>query len=70
MNRSGVSMGGLSANQEHGSVRPQLQHLFIDNKYFAEPWHDDEFMEVRCILLIFSFLFDNATQISFNLELC
>jgi hypothetical protein len=57
MNRSpGVSMsgmsgmsggGGFSSNQEEGTVRPQLKHLFVDNKYFAEPWHDDEFMEVR-----------------------
>lgn len=48
MNRSsGVSMGGLNKNQEHEAVRPQLQHLFIDNKYFSDPWHDSEFMEVR-----------------------
>ena len=48
MNRStGVSMGGgLNKNPEQSAVRPQLEHLFIDNKYFSDPWHDSEFMEV------------------------
>ena len=39
-------MGGLSNSREEAPVHPQLKHLFIDNKYFSEPWHDDEFMTV------------------------
>mmetsp|Transcript_3259 Transcript_3259/g.5075 ORF Transcript_3259/g.5075 Transcript_3259/m.5075 type:complete len:1600 (-) Transcript_3259:102-4901(-) len=29
---------------EYTSSNPQLNHLFIDNQYFSEPWHSDYFM--------------------------
>lgn len=28
------------------SSKPQLNHLFIDNEYFSEPWHGDQYMNV------------------------
>jgi hypothetical protein len=41
--------------------KPQLNHLFLDNEYFSEPWHSDSFMNVNSpphnlfLTFIFSF---------------
>jgi hypothetical protein len=44
----------LLNSPDYVSSKPQLNHLFIDNEYFSEPWHSDSFMNVSNRLDLFS----------------
>jgi hypothetical protein len=47
----------LLNSPDYISSKPQLNHLFIDNEYFSEPWHGDHYMTVSIAqFTIFSLL--------------